>query len=73
IESHRLTFREHAKARVDHGAEIIVQSPGLSGSVSPQHHKESQLSSSGSLNIMESPQLATLAKDVTEALAKQGL
>ncbi|KAM4731835.1 microtubule-associated protein 2 isoform 2-T2 [Anableps anableps] len=73
IESHRLTFREHAKARVDHGAEIIVQSPGLSGSVSPHHQKESQLSSSGSLNIMESPQLATLAKDVTEALAKQGL
>ncbi|XP_047226044.1 microtubule-associated protein 2 isoform X2 [Girardinichthys multiradiatus] len=73
IESHRLTFREHAKARVDHGAEIIVQSPDVSGSISPQHHKESQLSSSGSLNIMESPQLATLAKDVTEALAKQGL
>ncbi|XP_016529365.1 microtubule-associated protein 2 [Poecilia formosa] len=73
IESHRLTFREHAKARVDHGAEIIVQSPGLSGSVSPHHQKESQLSSSGSLNIMESPQLATLAKDVSDALAKQGL
>ncbi|XP_054888346.1 microtubule-associated protein 2 isoform X2 [Poeciliopsis prolifica] len=73
IESHRLTFREHAKARVDHGAEIIVQSPGLSGTVSPHHQKESQLSSSGSLNIMESPQLATLAKDVSDALAKQGL
>ncbi|KAM4561618.1 microtubule-associated protein 2 isoform 6-T6 [Fundulus diaphanus] len=73
IESHRLTFREHAKARVDHGADIIVQSPGLSGSVSPHYNKESQLSSSASLNIVESPQLATLAKDVTEALAKQGL
>ncbi|XP_038164098.1 microtubule-associated protein 2 [Cyprinodon tularosa] len=73
IESHRLTFREHAKARVDHGAEIIVQSPGLSGSVSPHQQKGSQLSSSGSLNIQESPQLATLAKDVTDALAKQGL
>ncbi|XP_040004471.1 microtubule-associated protein 2 [Xiphias gladius] len=73
IESHRMTFRDHAKARVDHGAEIIIQSPGLSGSVSPQRHRDSHLSSSGSLNMMESPQLATLAEDVTAALAKQGL
>ncbi|XP_029386684.1 microtubule-associated protein 2 [Echeneis naucrates] len=73
IESHRLTFRDHAKARVDHGAEIITQSPGLSGSVSPHRHRDSHLSSSGSLNMMESPQLATLAEDVTAALAKQGL
>ncbi|XP_033181692.1 microtubule-associated protein 2 isoform X1 [Mastacembelus armatus] len=73
IESHRLTFRDHAKARVDHGAEIIIQSPGLSGLVSPHRHRDSHLSSSGSLNMMESPQLATLAEDVTAALAKQGL
>ncbi|XP_054871422.1 microtubule-associated protein 2 isoform X4 [Amphiprion ocellaris] len=73
IESHRLTFRDHAKARVDHGAEIVVQSPGLSGSVSPHRNRDSHLSSSGSLNMMESPQLATLAEDVTAALAKQGL
>uniref|UniRef100_A0A4W6F6B3 Microtubule-associated protein n=1 Tax=Lates calcarifer TaxID=8187 RepID=A0A4W6F6B3_LATCA len=73
IESHRLTFRDHAKARVDHGAEIVIQSPGLSGSVSPHRHRDSHLSSSGSLNMMESPQLATLAEDVTAALAKQGL
>ncbi|KAM9342243.1 microtubule-associated protein 2 [Pholidichthys leucotaenia] len=73
IESHRLTFRDHAKARVDHGADIITQSPGLSGLVSPHRHKDSHLSSSGSLNIMDSPQLATLAEDVTAALAKQGL
>ncbi|XP_047458017.1 microtubule-associated protein 2 [Mugil cephalus] len=73
IESHRLTFRDQAKARVDHGADIVVQSPGLSGSVSPQRHRDSQLSSSGSLNMTESPQLATLAEDVTAALAKQGL
>uniref|UniRef100_A0A671W9M3 Microtubule-associated protein n=1 Tax=Sparus aurata TaxID=8175 RepID=A0A671W9M3_SPAAU len=73
IESHRLTFRDNAKARVDHGAEIVVQSPGLSGSVSPQRHRDSHLSSSGSLNMMDSPQLATLAEDVTAALAKQGL
>lgn len=66
-------FRDQAKARVDHGAEIITQSPGLSGSVSPHRHRDSQLSSSGSLNMMESPQLATLAEDVTAALAKQGL
>ncbi|XP_028249158.1 microtubule-associated protein 2 isoform X3 [Parambassis ranga] len=73
IESHRVSFRDHAKARVDHGAEIIVQSPGLSGLVSPHRHRDSHLSSSGSLNMMESPQLATLAEDVTAALAKQGL
>uniref|UniRef100_H2MMP5 Microtubule-associated protein n=2 Tax=Oryzias latipes TaxID=8090 RepID=H2MMP5_ORYLA len=73
IESHKLTFRDHAKARVDHGAEIVVQSPGLSGSVSPNPLRQSHLSSSGSLNILESPQLATLADDVTAALAKQGL
>ncbi|XP_027146948.1 microtubule-associated protein 2 [Larimichthys crocea] len=73
IESHRLSFRDHAKARVDHGAEIVVQSPGLSGMESPQRHRDSQLSSSGSINMMDSPQLATLAEDVTAALAKQGL
>ncbi|XP_054603014.1 microtubule-associated protein 2 isoform X2 [Nothobranchius furzeri] len=73
IESHRLTFREQAKARVDHGADIIIQSPGLSGSESPHHLRESHLSSSGSLNTTESPQLATLAEDVTAALAKQDL
>ncbi|KAE8299449.1 Microtubule-associated protein 2 [Larimichthys crocea] len=64
IESHRLSFRDHAKARVDHGAEIVVQSPGLSGMESPQRHRDSQLSSSGSINMMDSPQLATLAEDV---------
>uniref|UniRef100_UPI0037E7A465 microtubule-associated protein 2 isoform X4 n=1 Tax=Semicossyphus pulcher TaxID=241346 RepID=UPI0037E7A465 len=73
IESHRLLFRDHAKARVDHGAEIIVQSPGMSGSMSPHRHRDSQLSSSGSINMMDSPQLTTLAEDVTAALAKQGL
>ncbi|XP_069010676.1 microtubule-associated protein 2 isoform X5 [Embiotoca jacksoni] len=73
IESHRLIFRDQVKARVDHGAEIVVQSPGLSGSVSPHRHRDSHLSSSGSLNMTESPQLATLAEDVTAALAKQGL
>ncbi|XP_037542065.1 microtubule-associated protein 2 [Nematolebias whitei] len=73
IESHRLMFREHAKARVDQGAGIIVQSPGLSGSVSPHHLQESHLSSSGSINMTESPQLSTLSEDVTAALVKQGL
>ncbi|XP_029968653.1 microtubule-associated protein 2 isoform X2 [Salarias fasciatus] len=73
IESHRLTFRDHAKARVDHGADIVIQSPGLSGLESPHRHRDSHLSSSGSLNMTESPQLATLAEDVTAALAKQGL
>ncbi|XP_023693549.1 microtubule-associated protein 2 isoform X4 [Paramormyrops kingsleyae] len=71
IESHKLSFRDSAKARVDHGAEIVTQSPGRSGGVSP--HRHSHMSSSGSINLMESPQLATLAEDVTAALAKQGL
>lgn len=69
IESHKLTFRDTAKARVDHGAEIIVtHSPGIeTGGTSPR------LSSAGSINLLESPQLSTLAQDVTAALAKQGL
>ncbi|XP_019746694.1 microtubule-associated protein 2-like isoform X3 [Hippocampus comes] len=69
IESHKLSFRESAKARVDHGAEIVVtHSPGLEmGGTSPH------LSSAGSINLLESPQLSTLAQDVTAALAKQGL
>uniref|UniRef100_A0A665WHN8 Microtubule-associated protein n=1 Tax=Echeneis naucrates TaxID=173247 RepID=A0A665WHN8_ECHNA len=69
IESHKLSFRETAKARVDHGAEIIVtHSPGVeTGGTSPR------LSSAGSINLLESPQLSTLAQDVTAALAKQGL
>ncbi|XP_041119198.1 microtubule-associated protein 2 isoform X14 [Polyodon spathula] len=71
IESHKLSFRESARARVDHGAEIVTQSPGISGSTSPHHL--SNVSSSGSINLLESPQLATLAEDVTAALAKQGL
>lgn len=66
-------FRDQARARVDHGAEIVVQSPGLSGSLSPQRQRDSHLSSSGSLNVLDSPQLSTLAEDVTAALAKQGL
>ncbi|XP_038644505.1 microtubule-associated protein 2-like isoform X3 [Scyliorhinus canicula] len=71
IESHKLNFRENAKARVDHGADIVTQSPGRSGATTP--HRLSNVSSSGSINLMESPQLATLADDVTAALAKQGL
>ncbi|CAL8288589.1 unnamed protein product [Lota lota] len=69
IESHKLMFRESAKARVDHGAEIVVtHSPcGETGGTSPR------LSSAGSISLLESPQLATLAQDVTAALAKQGL
>lgn len=62
-------FREVAKARVDHGAEIVVtHSPGVgTGGTSPH------LSSASSINLLESPQLSTLAQDVTAALAKQGL
>ncbi|XP_054479529.1 microtubule-associated protein 2-like [Anoplopoma fimbria] len=69
IESHKLSFRETAKARVDHGAEIVVtHTAGIeTGGTSPR------MSSSGSINILDSPQLSTLAQDVTAALAKQGL
>ncbi|XP_029302175.1 microtubule-associated protein 2-like isoform X2 [Cottoperca gobio] len=69
IESHKLSFRESAKARVDHGAEIVItHSPGVeTGGTSPRQ------SSTDSVNILESPQLCTLAQDVTAALAKQGL
>ncbi|XP_031748640.1 microtubule-associated protein 2 isoform X3 [Xenopus tropicalis] len=71
IDSQKLHFREQAKARVDHGAEIVSQSPGRSSAASPR--RLSNVSSSGSINLLESPQLATLAEDVTAALAKQGL
>ncbi|CAI9595571.1 unnamed protein product [Staurois parvus] len=71
IDSQKLHFREQAKARVDHGAEIITESPGRSSVASPR--RLSNVSSSGSINLLESPQLATLAEDVTAALAKQGL
>ncbi|XP_073699428.1 microtubule-associated protein 2-like isoform X8 [Garra rufa] len=71
IESHKLMFRDGAKARVDHGAEIVIEALRLSGGTSP--HRHSHMSSSGSINMLESPQLATLAEDVTAALAKQGL
>ncbi|XP_063789196.1 microtubule-associated protein 2 isoform X3 [Pseudophryne corroboree] len=71
IDHQKLHFRETAKARVDHGAEIITQSPGRSSVASPR--RLSNVSSSGSINLLESPQLATLAEDVTAALAKQGL
>ncbi|XP_075036371.1 microtubule-associated protein 2 isoform X6 [Mixophyes fleayi] len=71
IDSQKLHFREQAKARVDHGAEIVSQSPGRSSVASPR--RLSNVSSSGSINLLESPQLATLAEDVTAALAKQGL
>ncbi|XP_040213363.1 microtubule-associated protein 2 isoform X3 [Rana temporaria] len=71
IDSQKLNFRDAAKARVDHGADIITQSPGRSSVASPR--RLSNVSSSGSINLLESPQLATLAEDVTAALAKQGL
>uniref|UniRef100_A0A674D8W6 Microtubule-associated protein n=1 Tax=Salmo trutta TaxID=8032 RepID=A0A674D8W6_SALTR len=68
---HKLTFRDTAKARVDHGADVITLSPGGTGGTSP--HRLSNVSSTGSLNLLDCPQLSTLAQDVTMALAKQGL
>ncbi|KAL0984439.1 hypothetical protein UPYG_G00141550 [Umbra pygmaea] len=67
IESHKLTFRETAKARTDHGAEIIsLDDDSLS-------HQLSTVSSSGSINMADPPQLSTLADQVSASLASQGL
>ncbi|XP_065133829.2 uncharacterized protein maptb isoform X4 [Paramisgurnus dabryanus] len=71
IESHKLSFREQAKARTDHGAEIVYQSPNFSTDGSPR--RLSNVSSSGSINMVDSPQLSTLADQVSASLAKQGL
>ncbi|XP_056090574.1 microtubule-associated protein tau isoform X5 [Rhinichthys klamathensis goyatoka] len=71
IESHKLNFREQAKARTDHGAEIVYQSPNISADGSPR--RLSNVSSSGSINMTDSPQLSTLADQVSASLAKQGL
>ncbi|XP_038164703.1 microtubule-associated protein tau isoform X8 [Cyprinodon tularosa] len=65
IESHKLSFRETAKARTDHGAEII--------SLEDSPRQLSTVSSSGSINMTDSPQLSTLADQVSASLAKQGL
>ncbi|XP_026078935.1 microtubule-associated protein tau isoform X5 [Carassius auratus] len=65
IESHKLTFREQAKARTDHGAEIV--------SLEESPHGLSTVSSSGSINMADPPQLSTLADQVSASLAKQGL
>ncbi|XP_061087349.1 microtubule-associated protein tau [Conger conger] len=71
IESHKLSFREQAKARTDHGAEIVSISPNISTDGSPR--RLSTVSSSGSLNMTDTPQLSTLADQVSASLANQGL
>ncbi|XP_051034623.1 microtubule-associated protein tau isoform X1 [Phodopus roborovskii] len=71
IETHKLTFRENAKAKTDHGAEIVYKSPVVSGDTSPRHL--SNVSSTGSIDMADSTQLATLADEVSASLAKQGL
>lgn len=58
-------FREQAKARTDHGAEIV--------SLEESPHGLSTVSSSGSINMADPPQLSTLADQVSASLAKQGL
>ncbi|XP_056286971.1 microtubule-associated protein 2-like isoform X3 [Pseudoliparis swirei] len=69
IESHKLSFRETAKARVDHGAEIVIMHvPRVEPGAASPH-----MCSSDSIDVLDSPQLSTLAQDVTAALAKQGL
>ncbi|XP_035852443.1 microtubule-associated protein tau isoform X3 [Sander lucioperca] len=64
IESQKLSFRESAKARTDHGADIIVQ---------PDSAPSSETFSPGGLNAAEAPPLHTLADQVSASLAKQGL
>ncbi|MGH0140764.1 UNVERIFIED_CONTAM: hypothetical protein FKN15_026154 [Acipenser sinensis] len=71
IETHKLSFRETAKARTDHGAEIVYKSPTASPDGSSR--RLSNVSSTGSINMIDSPQLATLADEVSASLAKQGL
>ncbi|CAM9198956.1 unnamed protein product [Bubo scandiacus] len=69
IESHKLTFREKAKARTDHGAEIVVSKPpNLSSSTSPWRSTSvsESLGSAASLSPLQQP--APLA-----ALPQQGL
>lgn len=56
IESQKLTFRENAKARTDHGADIVAQTDS-----SP---RRLDASSSGNLNSAEAPPLNTLADQV---------
>uniref|UniRef100_A0A671KFQ9 Microtubule-associated protein n=1 Tax=Sinocyclocheilus anshuiensis TaxID=1608454 RepID=A0A671KFQ9_9TELE len=65
IESQKLMFREQAKARTDHGAEIV--------SLEESPHGLSTVSSSGSINMADPPQLSTLADQVSASLAQQGL
>lgn len=57
VESQKLTFRENAKARTDHGADIVIQSD------SSPHHL-SNTSSPGSLDAAEIPPLNTLTDQV---------
>uniref|UniRef100_UPI00387FB261 Isoform Fetal-tau of Microtubule-associated protein tau n=1 Tax=Homo sapiens TaxID=9606 RepID=UPI00387FB261 len=71
IETHKLTFRENAKAKTDHGAEIVYKDPVVDGDDDPRHL--SNVSSTGSIDMVDSPQLATLADEVSASLAKQGL
>ena len=47
------------------------KSPVVSGDTSPRHL--SNVSSTGSIDMVDSPQLATLADEVSASLAKQGL
>ncbi|KAI3365018.1 hypothetical protein L3Q82_000955 [Scortum barcoo] len=65
IESHKLSFRETAKARTDHGAEIV--------SLEDSDQQLSTVSSSGSINMADPPQLSTLADQVLLVNAREEL
>uniref|UniRef100_A0A3Q3VMH1 Microtubule-associated protein n=1 Tax=Mola mola TaxID=94237 RepID=A0A3Q3VMH1_MOLML len=64
IETQKLTFRETAKARTNHGADIIIQPDS-----SP--HPLSNTSSPGSLDAAEAPPLDTLAVQVKSLLVQK--
>lgn len=49
----------------------MYKSPVVSGDTSPRHL--SNVSSTGSIDMADSAQLATLADEVSASLAKQGL
>ncbi|MBN3314612.1 MAP4 protein, partial [Atractosteus spatula] len=75
IESHRLTFRENARARTDHGADIISRST-LGSSSTPPHRSVSLSDSLGSYSLLRSPpappHVTTLGQGDSGSLAGQG-
>lgn len=75
IESHKMLFREKAKARTDHGADIVASTlPIFSGGTSPRRSTSvsESLGSVASLPPLPPPQ-APLAGEISAPLPSQGL